>query len=64
MTRKRLVWVVYYWLLPFLESEQTYWERFDTREEARVFLRRIKLNHRFLKADELKQYNLIQLDPL
>jgi hypothetical protein len=61
---QRLVWVVYYWLRPFLEIEQTYWDKFDTREEARVFMRKVKLNPRFLKADELKQYKLVQLDPL
>jgi hypothetical protein len=62
---QRLVWVVYYYLRPFLiDIEQTGWEKFDTRDEARAFLREVKKNPRFLKADELRQYNLIQLDPL
>ena len=64
MKSQRLVWVVYYYLRPFLEIEQTGWGKFDTRDKARAFLREVKKNSRFLKADELRQYNLIQLDSL
>lgn len=64
MRKQRLVWVVYYWLRPFIEEEQTYWAKFDTREDAREYLRKVKQNPRFFKNDEIRQYNLIQLDPL
>lgn len=46
---------------PFLEIEQTHWEKFNTREEARAFLRKVKQNPLFLKNDEIKQYNYIYI---
>jgi hypothetical protein len=55
---------VYYWLLPFIGEEQTYWEKFDKREDARDYLHKVKKNPLFLKNDEIKQYKCIQLDPL
>lgn len=64
MKSQRLVWVVYYWLRPFLDIEQTYWEKFDTRDMARAYLCKVKQNPLFLKNNEIRQYNYIQLEPL
>ena len=59
-----LVWVVYYWVTPFLDIEQTHWEKFDTRNQAREYLRKVKKFSNFVKADEIRQYKLIQLETL
>lgn len=59
-----LVWVVYYWVTPFLDIEQTHWEKFTTRNEARDFLRKLKRSVNFVKADEIRQYKLIQMEPI
>jgi len=55
------LWVVYWWSTPFYESEQTNWQEFDTRDQARNFLRDLKKSPRFLKADKIRQYRFIQL---
>jgi len=57
-----LIWVVYYWVTPFLFDEQTKWEKFNTREQAREFLRKVKKEKNFVKADEIRQYKFIQLE--
>lgn len=47
---------------PFFFDEQTNWKRFETREQAREFLREIKRDKDFLKADDIRQYSFTQLD--
>ena len=64
MVEQKLVWVAHYWLQPFLGEEQDYYERFDKREQAREFLRKVRKNPRFLKAEEPKQVSYKHLDPL
>jgi len=56
------LWVVYWWSTPFYGSEQTSWDKFETREQARGFLNEIKKSPRFLKADEIRQYRFIPLE--
>jgi hypothetical protein len=59
-----LVWVVYWWTEKFIDDEQTHWEKFEKREQAREFLREVKKRSDFVKNDEVRQYKYIQLDPL
>jgi hypothetical protein len=61
---KSLTWVVYWWMKPFLFDEQTKWERFETREQAREFLRKVKKDKDFLKSDEIRQYTFTHLDTI
>jgi hypothetical protein len=57
-----LVWVVYWWTTKFIDDEQTHWEKFEKREQAREFLRKVKKRPDYLKNDEIRQYKYIQLD--
>lgn len=57
-------WVVYWWIKPFFFDEQTKYELFDTREQAREFLRKVKQDKNFLKAEEIRQYSYVHLESL
>ena len=60
----KTVWVVYWWVHPTLGDDITLWKEFETREEARKFLSEVKKQKNFVKADEIKQYKYVYLEPV